>query len=201
MIPEETLYPVLLPVPGKALGLRGRQRRRSLMAHARKAVAISAQHRGVDLGVLRKGKKGAPIPVNGVFWSLSHKAGWVCGVVAPWPVGIDVEFLRPPSEALIKRVIRDPEWRLSHEEPTLRFFRFWTAKEAVLKATGDGLSGLSRCRIAAVSGKRHLTVAYGKTFWEIEHFFCQDHIASITCGPCRIVWIAPHPPAAKDQDP
>ncbi len=184
----KTLYPVLLPVPDIGPGLKGREKMRCLQAWAHKALVHSAQKSGVVLTRFQKAESGAPLPESGVFWSISHKETFVAAVVAPAPVGIDVEPIRPRSEALFRKVADDREWQLTEGDKTLRFFRYWTAKEAVLKAAGDGLSGLSGCRIEAVRDENFMTIDYRGKHWDVEQYFFQGHIASITCGHFAIVW-------------
>ncbi len=73
---------------------------------------------------------------GGPGFSLSH-AGDVVGVAVldGGAVGLDVEAVRPMSDlAAMARHIGAPA------EP-IAFFRAWTRKEALLKATGDGLAG------------------------------------------------------------
>jgi len=195
MASSETLYPVLLPVPDIGCGLKGREKMRCLQAWAHKALVRSAQESGVFLTRFEKAKNGAPLPENGVFWSVSHKETFVAAVVAPAPVGIDVEPIRPRSKALFRKVADDREWQLTEGDKTLRFFRYWTAKEAVLKAAGDGLSGLSGCRIEADCDENYMTVAYRGKHWEVEQYFFQGHIASVTRGPFRISWVLVESPA------
>jgi 4'-phosphopantetheinyl transferase len=77
--------------------------------------------------------------------SHSHELA-LCAVSARREVGIDLEYLRPLSEAeqLAKRFFSTVEHALIQalpgEEQAYVFFRLWTAKEAYLKATGKGLS-------------------------------------------------------------
>ena len=74
---------------------------------------------------------------------------FVVAVAHEREVGVDVEFRRPDVEldALAERVYADVEkraWaehaRTEGEDRARAFFRVWTRKEAVLKATGEGLS-------------------------------------------------------------
>ncbi len=72
---------------------------------------------------------------GGPHFSLSH-AGDVVGVAVldVGPVGLDVEVVRPMSDLdATARHVGAPS------EPAA-FFRAWTRKEALLKATGDGLA-------------------------------------------------------------
>ena len=91
-------------------------------------------------GPLEKDKNGAPLPSKGTYWSLTHKSANVAAVVAPRPVGIDIEVLRPCNPNLYQRIASAEEWDLAATVSDKNFFRYWTAKEAVLKAVGKGLT-------------------------------------------------------------
>ncbi len=71
----------------------------------------------------------------------------IYGITCHNLIGVDVEYIRPMPEAenLAKRFFSRKEFeqisRLSSPEKTREFFRFWTAKEAYLKAIGKGISG------------------------------------------------------------
>ena len=68
------------------------------------------------------------------------------------------------------------------------FFRYWTAKEAVLKAVGTGLKDLSKCKIAHLIDENSLAIDYMNKRWLIEHLFFNGHIASINKGLYDIKW-------------
>lgn len=79
-----------------------------------------------------------------VSLSLSHSHGMLVLAVAFTAIGVDVEFVRP--RALISQVARvfAPEESTHleqvHDPERLRlFYRYWTLKEAVCKATGISL--------------------------------------------------------------
>jgi len=143
-----TIYPVILPVPAEARGLSPRRRVLFLSRHAREALQRSAESLQVDLGPLEKDPRGAPLPFRGYFWSVTHKPEYVGGVLAPSPVGMDLEKIKPASAALFRKTASEEEWAMAggSRRETL-FLGFWTAKEAVLKVGGEGMKDLSRCRI------------------------------------------------------
>lgn len=150
------LRPVILPTPGQDRERPSAERVRDQRLAARAAVRAAAARAGARLGPLRQDEHGAPLPEGGWCWSLSHDAGLVAGVVAPVAVGIDVERARTRRDALVERVLAPPERALLRTLDGLAFARVWTAKEAVLKRAGLGLTGLSRCRLAAVAGPERL---------------------------------------------
>lgn len=183
-----TIYPVILPVPESDQALKGRDKVQALSRCARSALMASCAQSGLHLDNLPKGPKGAPLPVDGVHWSVSHKSDIVGGVAAPLPVGLDLETIRPVSDALMTKVADDDEWRLGGGQEKKLFFRFWTAKEAVLKAVGKGIAGLSRCRIMEIVDDTHMTMTYDGTPWPVEHFWFDGHVAALTPHHFTVAW-------------
>jgi 4'-phosphopantetheinyl transferase len=182
------LHPVILPVTAANRGLKGPEKVRHLSARARQALALSAARSGVALPRLPKDARGAPLPVNGVYWSISHKSDYVAGVVGPDPVGIDLEKIRTFSEGVRRKIADEAEWALSGEVPERRFFRFWTAKEAVLKAAGTGLSELSRCRVQSVPDGRRVMLSFRGVPVAVAHFFFDHHVAAVVQNAHRVAW-------------
>ncbi|MFP4532330.1 MAG: 4'-phosphopantetheinyl transferase family protein [Desulfobacterales bacterium] len=173
------LYPVIRAVPTAGRNLSGKAQVDFLRTYARQAVAYSAKLQGLSIRSFDTDPSGAPIPVDGIYWSLSHKPGYVAGVAAKHPTGIDVEKIRPVDTRLIAKVIDESERKLLDADPNFLFFRFWTAKEVVLKRTGVGLSGLSRCRVREVVDDHRLVVVYEKIGFTVVQTFFDDYIAAV----------------------
>ena len=144
---NQILHPVILPVPAQVQEFKPKDRVLFLSRHARRALVRSAAKSGIRPGELLKDKNGVPLPFGGTFWSLTHKTKYVAGVVAPTPIGIDIERIRDLSRGLFRKTAADREWALAGtaEKSQMTFFRFWTSKEAVLKATGIGIKDLLKC--------------------------------------------------------
>lgn len=70
--------------------------------------------------------------------SLTHTGSVAAIALAPYPVGLDVERIRPVPTGLIARMCAENEMIPQHEAGALLT---WAAKEAVLKASGEGLRG------------------------------------------------------------
>ncbi|MCL6584759.1 MAG: 4'-phosphopantetheinyl transferase superfamily protein [bacterium] len=185
------LYPVILSVPYTAANQRsGREMVDLLRKTARQALALSAQRSGVTLlEPLAKDERGAPLPANGIYWSLSHKPRCVAAVVSEERVGIDVEeFLPRGQKYLFRYLATDEEWKLVSEPDWILFFRYWTAKEAATKATGAGLRDFMVCKVIDIPDEKHLVLNYDHKIWNIEHYWYQNHIISIVANQRSVVW-------------
>ena len=185
-----TLFPVIMPVIEVGHKPRGKDKVDHLSQSAREALKLSAEKSGVTLGKLLKDEKGAPWPVNGNYWSLSHKPECVAAVVSKDKVGIDIEEMKPRDELLFARVASDKEWELK-ERSWDTFFRYWTAKEAILKVIGIGISGLKTCRIISVPDENHIALDYNGQLFLVEQLRYKNHIVSVLKGDNQIDWIIP----------
>ncbi len=182
----DSIYPVLLPVADDKTTLTGREKVAYLSAHAREALALSAQESGIALGPLEKNDAGAPLPSNGYYWSLAHKSDYVTAVVADVPIGIDIEKAREVTPGLYRRIASEAEWRLGSESREHLFFRYWTAKEAVLKVAGTGIRELGYCRIARVVDERLVLLDFKGEPFQVRHFFHDRHVIAVVDVGCPI---------------
>ena len=126
-----------------------RDRGRYVAAHGQ-VREILGRYVGRDPTVLRfrLGKYGKPMLINSTIrFNLSHSRDIaMCAISSRCPVGIDVECIRKgvPVLEISKGFFTPAETirirSLQGLAQTVQFFRVWTAKEAYLKATGEGLS-------------------------------------------------------------
>ena len=190
---REIIYPVILEAPALQRALLGKERVLFLRQYARRAVVLSAERKWLPLSLdsLENAPDGRPAPVSGIFWSLSHKPEAVAGVAARQPVGIDIEIIRPVRPGLMEKITDAEERRLAEPVTDAGFFRFWTAKEAVLKAVGEGLRGLSHCKIHHIMDETALIISCHQQHWRVEHAFCGKQIASLAFQhpDAQIKWI------------
>lgn len=184
-----TLFPVIMSVSQADQALKGREKVVCLSRLARVALQRSCQISSLTLPGLPKDDDGVPLPVGGVYWSLSHKTEVVGGVAATQPVGLDLETFRPINPALMDRVADADEWRLAEAGRSQEdFFRFWTAKEAVLKATGKGFVGISRCRVTEIIDSQNMLLTFDGHPWPVTHLRFGDHLAAITAHHFSVEW-------------
>ena len=96
---------------------------------------------------------GKPVFLRGQhFLSVTHTGALYAAVFAPFPVGLDGERSGEARPRVAARFF-------SEEEKALPFARVWTAKEAVAKLVGRGLSAVGAVRVSAgeafYDGKRY----------------------------------------------
>ena len=166
--------------------LAGREKVVYLSAHARKALALSAEETGIVLGALEKNDAGAPLPSNGYYWSLAHKSDYVAAVAADVPIGIDIEKIRAVTPGLYRRIASEEEWHLASEDREHLFFRYWTAKEAVLKVAGTGIRELSYCRISGVVDAQLVQLDFKGEPFQVRHFFHDRHVVGVVDVGCPV---------------
>jgi 4'-phosphopantetheinyl transferase len=121
---------------------------------------ILGRYLGIEPQALRfdyeaRGKPilGDKFATSGLWFNLSHSQGLALCAVCRHPIGVDLEYIRENTdvEALAKRFFTDREYEVVRSLPPNQqqqvFFRYWTCKEAYLKATGAGLSQLEQVEI------------------------------------------------------
>lgn len=100
---------------------------------------------------------------GGPAFSLTHAGDLVGVAVHDGPVGVDVERVRPLSDlaAMAAHACSPAETAEATAGGPESFFRLWTRKEAVLKATGDGLSTAMSDLTVGPAGVTHWPAAPG----------------------------------------
>lgn len=71
-----------------------------------------------------------------LFFSLSHSGEYAILALSKKQVGVDIQKWKPVSEGFQKRLLHEQESFVQREE---QIFATWTAKEAFVKCTGEGL--------------------------------------------------------------
>ena len=178
-------------MPQKIRMLDTGDRAAALSRFARTSVMISGQLTGLVPDLLETGKNGEPLSSKGVCWSLSHKLDFVAGVVSKVPAGIDLEKIKPVSRRLFDRVVHETErgeFGTEDRADTI-FFRTFTAKEAVLKCVGTGLSGLTHVNVIRVVDACNIDLRYHGRNFRVESTCFDGHIASMVKTEAdRVEW-------------
>lgn len=141
--------------------IREKDRRQYVLAHGGLRAVLS-RYLGVgpDLVKLDRGDTGKPFVTtecpdhSSITFNLSHAHGRALIAVSKGQeIGVDLELVRSDVEVtkLSERYFTRSEhatiMQATEEQRARRFFRYWVAKEALLKAQGIGLQGLSDCEI------------------------------------------------------
>ena len=129
-----------------------------------------------------------------IHFSVAHSSDRGAVAVASRPVGVDLECRRTVAavEALSLQFFSSTEHRVLMNVPhALReetFLRLWTRKEAVLKARGDGLSGLQ-----SIDVTREMAVEFSGspawrppgTGWRVREFQQKGALAALALAAAR----------------
>lgn len=86
---------------------------------------------------------------KGIFLSISHSHGLCAAAVSDSEIGVDIEYIDPerPNERLMRlasRFFSPDECEYVAVSPERRFWEVWTAKESLIKYTGEGLAAMNR---------------------------------------------------------
>jgi 4'-phosphopantetheinyl transferase len=137
-----------------------------------------------DLGLksslinLRYSKFGRPFLEGNVDFNISHSGSYVvCAFSTTSKIGIDLEEVRTIQIHDFKNLFSEEEWKdIIHSENIFsRFYYYWTAKEAVIKAVGEGLSIPLR-EVLIIEDK----VKLNQNLWHLRKVkFFEDYILQI----------------------
>lgn len=141
--------------------LREGDRSRYVLAHGGLRAVLS-WYLGIDPGriMLNRSSEGKPLLKQEIGdhrmirFNMSHAHGRaLIAVSMGQEIGVDLERIRSDVEVakLSERYFSPSEHRMimlaTPVQRPARFFRYWVAKEAVLKAQGVGLQALSECEV------------------------------------------------------
>ena len=124
-----------------------------------------------ELGEWKYNEHGKPYIENGPYFSISHCKEGIAVAIDDQPIGIDIEAIRHANEDLIERTMNEKE-RLAISELGMReFTRFWTQKEAILKAEGTGIESFEQLQKTLDNGQ-----------WTLDTFEKENYFYSIAYG-------------------
>ena len=179
-------------MPENIRNLKGRAKVLALSRFAKKSAKVSSLKSKLEIEIFKKDKYGVPEPLNDIYWSVTHKLDFVAGIVSKKNVGIDIEFIKDAkdvSNKLFKRIISSDEQLIfKNHDKNIAFFRAFTAKEAVLKLTGDGIKGLSKTKIKTIIDDNNLIVEYLNKNYLVENFYFDNYLAAVTKDEFNVKW-------------
>ena len=183
------LHPVLARIPRGLRGKKGveagRQLGRAALEYStRQAKRPEELSRGTD--PYPRDEERAPLPSHPArpgeptwHWSTTNTTGLAAAIVAPCRVGIDAEWLdRPRIEAALEYFDAAERERLGLDERR-GVLALWSAKEALLKLTGDGMSGMGRARLVDVLAPDRLRLALDGSEHEVALLFEGEHVLAL----------------------
>jgi len=194
-----TLFPVILPVAEDIDELPQGKQAAFLSRVSREALKLSADKIGIMVAELSQDENGAPLPFDNHYWSVSHKPRYVAAVISADRVGIDIEEVKPRSESVLSYVATEEEWKLCGGKSWDTFPRYWTAKEAVLKAVGIGLGGLKTCQVISVPDETNVVLQYRDCVYQVEQLRYSNHIVSVLKDENLVEWITPEASGSSDR--
>ncbi|MDZ4856093.1 MAG: 4'-phosphopantetheinyl transferase superfamily protein [Nitrospirota bacterium] len=173
--------------------VREEDRQRYVLAHGGLRAVLS-RYLGIapDVVTLHRREAGKPFVTkeqrgqSTITFNMSHAQGRVLIAVSMGQeVGVDLERIRSDVEVekLSERYFASSEhatiMQSTQAHRAARFFRYWVAKEAVLKAQGIGLRALSQCEILmaedGVSGEIRVPVGSPlQDQWRIRLLSCGE---------------------------
>lgn len=120
-------------------------------------------HKDANLFAMKYTGYGRPYFENGIDFNISHSGNHiVCAFADRGSIGIDIEEVKPIAVEDFKGIFIEEEWLniLVADDPSRTFFRYWTAKESIVKALGIGLNApLKQVHI------REETASLGGSIW------------------------------------
>ncbi|MCX8048542.1 MAG: 4'-phosphopantetheinyl transferase superfamily protein [Methylohalobius sp.] len=128
----------------------------------------------------------------GLAFNLSHSGDWLwLGVARDRELGVDIELIRPLAglERLARRCLTSMEWEAWQKLPEPKrlgaFFRFWTLKEALAKASGQGLRlGVSNCAFVLGLGPVQVPEACAPAAsWQVQEWVKEEFCAALCARP------------------
>lgn len=121
------------------------------------------------LGDFWYNEHGKPYWENGPYFSISHCKQGIAVAIDDRPVGIDIEGIRHAEDDLIVRTMNEAEQEEIQRAGDKAFTRFWTQKEAIVKAEGVGIYSFEQLQtILEKSGE-----------WRVESVERENYIYSI----------------------
>lgn len=136
-------------------------------------------------------------------FNISHSHERLALLFAPCECGVDIECgsRKVDYTPIMARFFKPAEIRSWQQqaEPQQAFFRGWTRKEAYLKATGEGISGLSKVQISFAPGLSNPVISseadpQNQAEWHFHDFdLAPDYLGAValrgTARPCETIFL------------
>jgi phosphopantetheinyl transferase len=175
---ERSLLPQLAPAEQDRYRAFSAETRRHTWLAGRElllATVVHAQGEATPAALLTAEHGGVRYADGSVHLNLSHSGDWLAAALAPVPVGIDIERLRPraiTTQAARVFCPQEAQHLAQEADPLPLFYRLWTLKEAACKAAGLTIwDALHQVCFDLVAGRCTLTPPFPPGPW---HFIYGD---------------------------
>lgn len=113
-----------------------------------------------------------------VHFNVSYSNNWIIIAVSPVPLGVDIEYIKSnfPYQEIMHDCFTKEEREaiMASSLPQHQFFRLWTRKEALVKATSQGLDDNLR-DFSCLNGVQQISAEIGmNTDWWIKSFLMEE---------------------------
>jgi 4'-phosphopantetheinyl transferase len=132
------------------------------------------------------------MPGSNIQYNLSDSGDQVLIAISRHPVGVDVEYIKPTFyyDTILPLNFNQAEVDFINEaDSSHRFFILWTRKEAILKATGIGLTDHLK-QVPSLDGFHKMDggLIATKNDWNLLSFMTnEDHMATLAVNPSTVV--------------
>jgi 4'-phosphopantetheinyl transferase len=111
--------------------------------------------------------------LNNIQFNVSHSKEYAVIVVHSNPIGVDIEYI--DADFAFEPILQtcfdfEEQVFVANGEARLRFYTLWTRKEAILKATGEGLID----NLSSVGCLNNDVIRHGQTY-QITTLYCHKH--------------------------
>jgi 4'-phosphopantetheinyl transferase len=125
-----------------------------------------------------------------IHFNISHSGNWVLIAIGNKEVGVDLEKMTGDfiTDALLTECFHRHELKLIREskDSVVEFFKFWTRKEAFLKATGNGIvDDLQAITCSEGSQQWEFSSLSLEMNWHIKTFIMDPSYAVSLCSPIQ----------------
>ena len=128
-----------------------------------------------NFSLFKKSETGKPyLEGERIKFNISHCHGFAICVFGYQEIGIDVEKNAPINYNNFTMAFNPKEIDIMKKEGVDKFYEFWTKKESILKATGEGIA----TSLKKIDSSQDQIVYGRKTFRISKHFF-DDKFCSI----------------------
>jgi 4'-phosphopantetheinyl transferase len=142
--------------------------------------------------MLEIGPKGKPFvqASDKLYFNISHSGNWVLIAIGKKELGIDLEKMTGEAirDSLLRECFHRDELKLisESEDPVMEFFKFWTRKEAFLKAAGNGMvDDLQAITCLEGSQQWEFPSLSPEMNWHIKTFIMDPSYAVSLCSPIQ----------------